>query len=249
MKNCSPPRTNRTMSNFSIQDNCDCLCHFPEECKIGIPNYELGFQNQSMCQNIASLRCVSPFQSGSSSPNRIITSLKKNPETQSMNILQRNISTNSLCVCDNVCDCPCHCVSCVCCPCVKDKSETQIDTSEYYKNLYNQIKSELELEKRRNDRMKYDKQIHKNNLKSSENEKKNLLCEIEKLKNKLNETLSMLEQEKDKNNRRDQELFNFKEEELPKLEESYENLIKKIKEDRDKKINYLNNQMNNLARK
>ena len=32
------------------------------------------------------------------------------------------------------------------------------------------------------------------------------------------------------------------------MEESYENLIKKIKEDKDKQINYLNDQLNNLAK-
>ena len=53
---------------------------------------------------------------------------------------------SGLCVCDKVCECPCHCISCVCCPCVKEKED--IDTSEYYRNLYFQIKSELELEKK-----------------------------------------------------------------------------------------------------
>ena len=176
MKNCSPLGSNRSMSNFSLPDNCECFCHFPEECKI-IQNYDMSFQNQSMCQNISSFRCISPFHSGSSSPNRLPINLKKSPSIQSMNNLQRNISDNCLCVCENVCNCPCHCVSCLCCPCVKEKSERQTDKSEYYKNLYNQIKSELEIEKRRNDRLKYDKQIHKNNLENFEKEKTNLLCE------------------------------------------------------------------------
>jgi len=28
-----------------------------------------------------------------------------------------------LCSCDKVCNCPCHCVSCLCCPCVKERQD------------------------------------------------------------------------------------------------------------------------------
>ena len=47
--------------------------------------------------------------------------------------------------------------------------------------------------------MKYDKQMHKNNLQNSESEKKSLLCENEKLKNQLAEALARLDQEVEKN--------------------------------------------------
>ena len=50
-----------------------------------------------------------------------------------------------------------------------------------------QIKTELELEKRRNDRMKYDKQLNKNNLENSEKERNNLLNENEQLKGVIEE--------------------------------------------------------------
>ena len=34
MKNCSPPGSNGLLSSYTLQDNCDCLCHFQEECKM-----------------------------------------------------------------------------------------------------------------------------------------------------------------------------------------------------------------------
>lgn len=46
--------------------------------------------------------------------------------------------------------------------------------------------------------MKYDRQMHKNNLQNFENEKNSLLCQNEQLKNKLDEALAKLQQEEDK---------------------------------------------------
>lgn len=47
---------------------------------------------------------------------------------------------------------------------------------------------------------------------------------------------------------RDEELYNFKNDELPRLQESYENLVKSIKEDKDKQINDLNNKIAGLSK-
>ena len=146
-----------------------------------------------------------------------------------------NIKKDCLCICENVCNCPCHCISCVCCPCVKERQDP--DTSEYYRNLYLEIKSELELEKKRNERMKYNKKINENNMENVKKEKEILLNEIEQLKDKLGETMDKLKEETEKNIARDNELYIFKEEEIPKLKESYEKMIKKIKDDSNKQIN------------
>ena len=157
------------------------------------------------------------------------------------------IKNNSgLCICENVCSCPCHCISCVCCPCVKERTEP--DSEEYYRNLYLQIKSELELEKKRNERMKYNKKMHENNIENSKKEKEILLTEIQQLKEKLAETMNKLKEEAEKNMERDEELFNFKQEEIPKIKENYEKMIKNIKDGGNKQINYLNNQLNALAK-
>ena len=60
--------------------------------------------------------------------------------------------------------------------------------------------------------------------------------------------MSQLEQEEEKNMQRDEELYNFKNDELPRLQESYENLVKSIKEDKDKQINDLNNKIAGLSK-
>ena len=208
MKNCSPPRSTRGLSNYSIQENCDCLCHYPEECKMNNFDCDVCYQNQSMCNNMLNIRCISPCSSHSPSPIRIRKAANYSSDIR--NLSRHMSSSNCLCVCDKICSCPCHCVAtCVCCPCVKERQDTQTSNNDYYKNLYEQIKSELELEKKRNERMKYDKEMHKNNLQNYENEKNNLLYENEMLKNKLNETMAKLQQEEDKNNRREQEFIYF----------------------------------------
>ena len=80
------------------------------------------------------------------------------------------MSSDCLCVCENMCSCPCHNVTCICCPCGKDRQDSQYSKINYYKNLYEQAKSELECEKRKNDKMMYDKQMQKNDLQNCENE-------------------------------------------------------------------------------
>ena len=243
MENCSPPRSTRGLSNYGIQDNCDCICHFQEECKMDNLNCDMSYQNKSMCNNMVNIHCISPCISHSPSPNRIRTGVNYDSDIRNVS---RNISSNCLCVCDKICSCPCHCVACVCCPCVKEKQDP--DTSEYYRNLYFQIKSELELEKKRNERMKYSKKMQENNMENFQKEKEILLTEIEQLKSKLAETMDKLKEEADKNMARDDEMFTFKQEELPKIKDTYEKMIKKIKEDYNKQIDYLNKQLNDLSK-
>ena len=216
MKTNSKQRANQNISNLYSSDNCDCFCHYPED-------LELSHQNTILNQNI--------------SPNSH-TSIPR--EIASKKIISQNKEADCLCICDEVCSCPCHCVTCLCCPCVKDKKG-----DDYYKNLYSQIKSELEIEKRRNDRMKFDKEL---NMKNTEKENKNLVMENSKLKQQLSEAMAQLEQEEEKNMQRDEELYNFKNDELPKLQESYENLIKSVKEDKDKQILEMNNKIADLAK-
>ena len=220
MRNCLSPSPNmKSISYFNRNDNCDCNCHFPEECK---ENYLA----QSVHEN-----------NNFFSPSPMRSNIKTD--------FHSDINSNSgLCVCDNICNCPCHCISCVCCPCVKDRKD--IDTSDYYRNLYLQIKSELELEKKRNERMKYNRKMHENNIENSQKEKEILLAEIEQLKTKLAETMNKLKDEAEKNMARDDELFTFKQEALPEIKENYERMIKKIKDDANNQINYLNNQLNAL---
>jgi len=130
-------------------------------------------------------------------------------------------------------------VTCLCCPCVKEKK------NDYYKNLYSQIKSELEIEKRRSERMKYDKDMKSQN---NEKEKQKLVLENSQLKKQLQETLALLGEEEEKNAQRDEEVYKFKNDELPKLQQSYENLIKTLKEEKDKQINDLNNKLGDLSK-
>ena len=96
--------------------------------------------------------------------------------------------------------------------------------------------------------MKYNKKMHENNIENSKKEKEILLTEIEQLKGKLEETMNKLKEEAEKNMARDDELFTFKEEEIPKIKESYEKMIKNIKDDANKQINFLNNQLNALSK-
>ena len=202
MKKTSPHLSPQAISNIYSTDNCNCLCHYPEEIQISEDN---SFSNQSSLQKKL-------YQ-------------KKNNE--------------NLCICDKKCSCSCHNVSCLCCPCVKEKK------SDYYKNLYSQIKSELEIEKRRCERMKFDKEMNKQNY---EKEKQNLLLEISQLKKQLSETIIILEREEEKNIQRDEEVFNYKNEDLPKLQKSYENIITSMKEEKDKLLNEMTNKIEELAK-
>ena len=224
MKSNSPHNSNPNLSNLYNTDNCDCLCHYPED-------MDINHQSPLLHKNIPKTSNSPSFHRQSPSPNRLnILSQKSTVQTK---------NEECLCICDKVCPCPCHCVTCVCCPCVKEKK------GDYYKNLYAQLKSELEIEKRRSDRMKFDREMNKQNI---EKEKKNLILENTQLKKQLDEVMARLEQEEEKNTQRDEELYNFKNDELPKLQESYENLIKTVKEDKDKQINDMNNKMAALAK-
>lgn len=51
MKNCSPPGSNDLLSSYTLQDNCDCLCHFQEECKMNP-------QDRNILQNISPLHYI-----------------------------------------------------------------------------------------------------------------------------------------------------------------------------------------------
>ena len=205
MRNCLSPSPNiKTISYFNQNVNCDCNCHFSEECKENC-------LAQSMHENtifFSPSPCPSPMRS---------------TKTDFHSEIRNNVG---LCVCDNICNCPCHCTSCVCCPCVKDRKGTY--TNDYYKNLYFQIKSELDLEKKRNERMKYNRKMHDNNIENSQKEKEILCTEIEQLKNQLAETMNKLKNEEEKNLTRDDEFFTFKQEALPEIKENYEKIIKTI---------------------
>ena len=108
-------RSKINITNQYVTDNCDCFCHYPED-------MEMNEQHSILHQNLPSSSNTQAYRQ---------TPLKKNT------IPKKN--SESLCMCDEICSCPCHCVTCLCCPCVKEKK------NDYYKNLYNQIKSELEI--------------------------------------------------------------------------------------------------------
>ena len=67
--------------------------------------------------------------------------------TSPMSLSSKTIVDNCLCVCEKICDCPCHFISCECCPCIKDKEKTDKDSSsDHFRNLYLQTKTELEIQ-------------------------------------------------------------------------------------------------------
>ena len=207
--------SNLNLSNQYATDNCDCFCHYPED-------IDINDKHSILHQNIP--------------PNATTQSYRPSPLKKKLN---QKKNSESLCICEEICSCPCHCVTCLCCPCVKEKK------NDYYKNLYSQIKSELEIEKRRSERMKYDKDMKSQN---NEKEKQKLVLENSQLKKQLQETLSLLGEEEEKNAQRDEEVYKFKNDELPKLQQSYENLIKTLKEEKDKQINDLNNKCGDLSK-
>ena len=210
MRNCLSPSPNiKSISYFNRMDNCDCDCHYDDGCN-------------------DDLLALSARENNCFSPSPMRTNIKADFHNDDIK------NAGCLCLCENVCNCPCHCISCVCCPCVKERQEP--DTNDYYRNLYLEIKSELELEKKRNERMKYNKKINENNMENSKKEKEILLNEIEQLKDKLGETMNKLKEQTEKNMARDDELYTFKEEEIPKKDEV------------NKQINHLNNQLNNLSK-
>ena len=214
MKTNSTHQSNPTLSQIYITDNCDCMCHYPEEFDINDENSI--FENNPPPQQ-----------------------KKYVQSTLKQKLFKKKTNSDNFCVCDKICSCECHNTACSCCPCVKEKA------SDYYKNLYSQIKSELEIEKRRSERMKFDKEMNKENF---EKEKKNLILENTQLKKQLSETITLLEREEEKNAQRDEEVFNYQNDELPKLQQSYENLIKSIKEEKDKQLNEMNNKILELSK-
>ena len=140
MKKITPPRESTNMTDFYSLDNCECSCHFREDCKINE-------QNKLMYNKFHTIHSISPYHAHLASADCLNANEKQNKK---MEVLQPSISSGYLCECENICNCPCHCTSCVCCPCVKERSQTsEIENTEnYYKKLYIQIKSELEIEKK-----------------------------------------------------------------------------------------------------
>ena len=124
MRNCLSPSPNiKSIPYFSRKTSCDCNCHFSEDCN----------NDDFLTLSVRANNCFSPSPMRSTLKSTLCEEIKSNNE--------------GLCVCENICNCPCHCISCVCCPCVKEKRDSDY-SGEYYKNLYLQIKSELELEKK-----------------------------------------------------------------------------------------------------
>ena len=72
--------------------------------------------------------------------------------------------------------------------------------------------------------------------------------ENSQIKKQLAEALALLEKEEEKNAQRDDEVYNFKNDELPKLQKSYDNLIKSMKEENNKQINDMNNRLEELTK-
>ena len=170
MRNCfSSPKLKK--SDFSTCE-CECNCHNSKELELNPQD----FVNTHKTKSVKSYL----------SQSQIITVPKE--------ISQPNLN-KGLCTCKEICNCPCHGVTCLCCPCVSDKS----DINDYYKNLYYQVKSELEIEKKRNDRIKYNKKLNENNIEKMKKEKEMLVLEINSLKNKVNELMNKLRKETKRN--------------------------------------------------
>ena len=91
MKTNSSHNSNQPISNLFNTDNCNCICHYPDDIEIDED------QNTNIHKTEEYIK--SPFQ------KKLFQ--KKNSE--------------SLCICDQECSCTCHCETCLCCPCVKEK--------------------------------------------------------------------------------------------------------------------------------
>lgn len=134
-------------------------------------------------KNIRNLYSISP--SKVYCPSSDIVHIISNQN--SIKNIESNISTINSSDCEKICSCPFHCISCVCCPCIhEEKSLTSRNIVDYYKTLYTQIKSEFEIEKKRVDRMKYDKKMQRLNLYTSKKEKKNLIHKKKTIEKKIN---------------------------------------------------------------
>ena len=96
MKNCSPNRNNIDISKYYSIENCECNCHYPDDC-------DISKKNNMLFKNIHTIHhSVSPLHTNSSSSNHIQSSVNR---TKSFNNLQTNMSDGIICVCDNICDC------------------------------------------------------------------------------------------------------------------------------------------------
>ena len=72
--------------------------------------------------------------------------------------------------------------------------------------------------------------------------------ENNQIKKQLADALNLLQREEEKNARRDNEVYNFKNDELPKLQQSYENLIKSMREEKDKCLIDMNKKIEELTK-
>ena len=166
------------------------------------PNYEYNFHSTNdRGKDFLSIR-----KSGSNpffSPSTMRSNIKNQFDTSQIR------SNNSLYSFKEICSYPYM------------KKRQNSDSGYFYRNLYLKFKPELDLEKKRNERMKYDKKVHENNTKNSRKEK-DIYLKIKQLKNK--------------------------QKEIPIIKETYEQMINKLKEDANKKIDYLNNQLNSLSK-
>ena len=175
MQKCCQNGANSNIKQFMTNDNCGCQCHFQENCDINI-------QNSQICQNIYTIHSLSSCRSYTPSPDRALFSSNQNKNNQT---LQTNISTECLCLCENICNCPCHCISCLCCPCVNKRSQADSNTDKYDRMLYNQIKLNLEEEKKRNMKLKCDKN-EMNTILDNKLDKSDLANILKLMENKLN---------------------------------------------------------------
>jgi chromosome segregation ATPase len=86
------------------------------------------------------------------------------------------------------------------------------------------------------------------NKKNFEKEKQNLILENNQIKKQLADALNLLKREEEKNAQRDNEVYNFKNDELPKLQKSYENLIQSMREEKEKCLMDMNNKIEELTK-
>ena len=169
MRNCfSSPKINKKM-DYSTCD-CECNCHSPEEMQLSDDDF---IKNKK--------KSTKSYLSQS----QIISKSKDSSDSDCDKIL---------CTCKEICNCPCHCLSCCCCPCVTNK----VENTDYYKNLYYQVKSELDIERKRNERIKYSKKVNENNTEKLKKEKEILLLENSSLKDTIDDLSNKLRKESKK---------------------------------------------------
>ena len=179
----------------------------PSKYKIGTnfylnPNYEYNFHSTNeRGQGFLAIR------TSGSNPCFSTSTMRSNIKAQSQTSKIR--SNNSLCSYKEISSYPYM------------KKRQNSDSNDSYRHLYLQLITKLDMEKKKNERMKYDKKVNVNNIKNWQKEK-DIYQKINQLKNKQNE--------------------------IPKIKKTYEQMINKLKEDANKKIDYLNNQLNSLSK-